>query len=264
MQNLLTYVNNLGAFTSKTAFNYPVYAAKTPVIFLDQYKLPGVNFSTDGKEITRFVQNTKIGKVDEFKWFGQTLMVKVAFDKPITKAGFTYTVAAWVRPADLNVEIPVAIPPSTGTKKYYSTGTGVNFRATASTSGKSLGQFSKGAEIGESDGKTTNVFGGIGWLKFTHPVWGVGYVRQDYASTTQPAVSGTVLVKPTQTGTPSTALPVQNPFSSPKATDSNDKTTTYILAGVAVVVVAFIGFLIYNEKQTKKIISKLSNGIKLK
>jgi hypothetical protein len=264
MQNLLTYVNGLGAFNSKSAFQFPVYAAKTPTVFLDGYNLDKSWFSSDGKEIVRFNQNDKIGKIEQFKWVGSTLMVQVVFDKPITKAGFVYTVAAWIRPAELNVEIPVAKPASTGTKRYYSTGSGVNFRATPSTSGKSLGQFSKGAEIGESDGKTTNVVGGIGWLKFTHPVWGVGYVRQDFTSTTQPSVGGTILVKPTETGTPSEKLPIQSSLNTASSSDSNDKTQKVIFAGIGIVLVGFIGFLIYNGKQTKKAINKLTNGIKLK
>lgn len=264
MQNLLTYINNLGGLTSKTAFGYPVYAAKTPVIILDSYKIDGVFGSSDGKELVRFSTNQKIGKIEEFKWFNKTLMVKVLFDKPIPKPGFVNSIAAWCRPADLLVSNPTPAVATSGNKIYYSTGTGVNFRASASTSSKSLGQFSKGSEIGESDGKATNIIGGIGWLKFTHPIWGVGYVRQDYTSTTKPVVTGSSIPKPTTTGTPASKLPIQNPFSSPKAEDSNDKTQTYILAAVGVIALGFIGYLIYNANKTKKLFKQLSNGNKLK
>lgn len=264
MQNLISYINGLGGLTSKTAFGYPVYAAKSPVIFLDSYKIDGVIGSSDGKELVRFSKDQKIGKINEFKWFNQTLMVKVAFDKPIPKPGFVNSVAAWVRPADLLVSNPIATVVTSGNKLYYSTGSRVNFRATASTSGKSLGKLSKGEEIGESDGKATNIVGGIGWLKFTHPVWGVGYVRQDYTSTTKPVVAGSSIPKPTETGTPASKLPIQNPFSSPTATDSNDQTQTYILAAVGVIALSFIGYLVYNANKTKKLFKQIGNGNKLK
>lgn len=264
MQNLLSYINGLGGLTSKTAFGYPVYAAKSPVIFLDSYKIEGVIGSADGKELVRFSKDQKIGKINEFRWFNETLMVKVLFDKPIPKPKFINSVAAWIRPADLFVSNPTTSVVATGNKLYYSAGSGVNFRKTPDTKLKELGKFSKGEEIGESDGKTTNVVGGIGWLKFTHPIWGIGYVRQDYTSTSQPVVTGSSIPKPTETGTPASKLPIQNPFASPTATDSNDKTQTYILAAVGVIAVSFIAYLIYNGNKTKTLFKQLGNGNKLK